>query len=134
MKVLYESDDGKQFNSLEDCVEHEKHTTIMLNNELAQYIFYDEKWNIINTTLENVEEIYNDSSYIKVKAYTEALLNNEYGLCLPTEVGIYRYDNGWVSVSDELYDFLYNWHVDNDTYNKILQAFVKYMGDEQCMQ
>lgn len=129
MKIIYESDDGKQFNSLEDCKEYEEGKMNTLNHELALYTFYDKEWNIIPTTLEDIEHNYDISSYIKVKSPTKGSLNNEFGLCLPTEMGVYRYEDGWVEGDRELHDFLHNWHIKHEAYDTITTTFYKYTGD-----
>lgn len=129
MKIIYESEDGNQFDTFEECKEYEDRKTNALNHELALYILYDEEWNIIPTTLENIEDNYNISTYIKVKSPTEALLNNEFGLCLPTEMGVYRYDEGWINGDRELHDFLHNWHIKQEIYDIITTAFIKHTGD-----
>jgi hypothetical protein len=128
------ADDGKIFDTMDECEEYEKMSSV--GKEIAQlwnkYItMYDiegtvkiPRANWTDTTeffhevTELIMENYNTCAFIDISSACKGWLEicnflyDEYGLILPDDVGLWRYDienEEWVSLKEEIKRFEENW-------------------------
>ena len=131
--MKFVADDGKIFNTMEDCEEYEKMCNV--GKKIAQLWYnnvttYDnegrqtEPDSEVNNTYNYLKEVCNimdecdESAFINIQCnhneWMEILhfFNTEYGISLPTEKGLWRYDNDeneWVNFEKELETFKKSW-------------------------
>lgn len=127
------ADDGKIFDTMEECEEHEKMCGI--GKEIAQLWYNNvitysdggrqtEPDSEVNDTYNYLKEVYDimsdcdESAFIDIHySYNEWMkireyFDEEYGIDIPAENGLWRYDNDnyeWVNFKEELKTFKEKW-------------------------
>ena len=122
-KTVYVADDGKEFETEEECVEYEQHSVIeSVLKGITLYDEYEEKTiaNFIN--LEDFHEKYENSRFsfliIKDCVNEDNLLEFEnifyyrFGMHIPQHTGVYCWDNDteeWVTFEEDMARFMSKW-------------------------
>lgn len=125
--MKFVADDGTIFDTMEECQEYERNNDTGYIKELIQkyitlYDSFGRELTLIDTPtyLDDFDNIFRDDTcYIKVNSLIDDEYSvvcdyffNEYGTCLPSYSGIWRYNDSdceWHRLSDEIDELMYHW-------------------------
>lgn len=122
-KTVYVADDGKEFETEEECVEYEQHSIIeSVLKSITLYDSYEEKTIANFVNLEDFHKKYENSRFsfliIKDCVNEDNLLEFEnifyyrFGMHIPQHTGVYCWDNDteeWVTFEEDKARFIDKW-------------------------
>lgn len=112
--ITYVSFDEQEFDTKEECQEHETTIYNYLDNIASCYTFYKKNMETmlfawpddLEEGINSLDSLWNESEYVRVlrepddKAFQ--FIIHYIGIRLPDKVGLYKYDyidNNWISIS-----------------------------------
>ena len=130
-KTVYIANDGKEFESEEDCLEYEASTEF--SDILNAVVFFSENGEIIPSSndLYQFNRAFDSALFVvipsspklkdeRVKKFSDDVMSELCGKIFPTATGVYRWeacDEDWISFEDDSQDFVQKW-------NKLLNIFI----------